>query len=149
MYQNYLNEMKHLSNKLSDKQEKQLNLQQVTALIEKLDKLEYDSLLQQMLEDMIGILKKVTLGQAYISDFNRSYRKLKMYVQKEYQMRSEDQIVTESRGAGIAIGMGIGIVFMPTIGSGALILGFVIGMGLSQYSSTYTCKKLKKSGSLY
>lgn len=149
MYQSYLNEMKHLSNNLSDKQEKQLNLQQVTALIEKLDKLEYDSLVEHMLEDMIKILKKVTLGDAHISDFNRSYRKLKMYVQKEYQMRSEDQVVTESRGAGIAIGMGIGIVFMPTLGSGALILGFIIGMGLSQYSSTHTCKKLRKSGSLY
>ena len=149
MYENNITTFKNLSNKLSEKQKKHLHLDQIIQVMEHFNNLDYDPMLSQIFDALTRDLEKIALKNTKTSDFNQSYKALKNYLKKEYHMQSTDQVVTESKGAGIAIGMGIGFVLLPRLGSGALAIGFAIGIAISQFSAKNTCRKLKNKNLLY
>lgn len=149
MYENNITTFKNLSNKLSEKQKKHLHLEQIIQVMEHFNNLDYDPKLSQIFDALTRDLEKIALKNTKTSDFSQSYKALKNYLKKEYQMQSTDQVVTESKGAGIAIGMGIGFVLLPRLGSGALAIGFAIGIAISQFSAKNTCRKLKNKNLLY
>jgi len=144
----YISKVQRFSDSLTEIQNSNFQINTLLNLLHKIRDISKDEL-DLMITDLIRLIpQNDDIDSFQRGDFLRDFVSLKRFVRKTYGFVAKGDLITESMGIGVAIGVAIGAGLM-TVSAGLMGAGIALGVGIGLAIGTKREKQEEDKGNVY